>query len=271
MSEIVSWREPARPRTCQDVTRLYVLLLAFSSCLVARVPYRAVVGGAPVAPESLAIDDETIVGPTHYTRGYPPDNPDGSVNAVIEIPAGTTAKFEVSENDGAMRWKKKREDGSRREVDYLPFLVNYGSVPRTLAPDGDPLDIVVLSRGIERGHVARTRVIGVLEMLEEDGETHDDKLIAVPLDPALRNGFSRLHELEELDREYAHVRTILWTWFASYWGPGNTRVVGWGDAARAHAILEAGKRAFTLQAPTTSLAASAPRPVAPLPSVGRGR
>lgn len=246
------------------MTRLYVLIIAFCSCLVADVPHRAIVGGAPISPKTLAIDDETVAGLKHFTRGYSADHPDGSVNAVIEIPAGTVAKFEVSD-DGIMRWKLDRETGERRAIDYLPFLVNYGMVPRTLSPDGDPIDIIVLCRGIERGHVARVRVIGVLKM-RDDGDIADDKLIAVPLDAEHRNGFSRLHDLEELDEYYAEVRTILWTWFASYWGPGVTDVVGWGDAAEAHQLLEDAKRAFTEPARRESLAASALRLAAPLPS-----
>jgi inorganic pyrophosphatase len=234
------------------MTRLLVLLVTFSTYILAGVPLRAIVGGAPVAATAIAIDGDTIVGPRHYARGYPADDADG-VYAVIEIPAGTTAKFEVTEPEGKIQWKRDREHGGRREIDYLPFLVNYGMVPRTLAPDGDPLDIVVLGRGIERGHVARTRVIGVLEMLDSDGDVRDDKLIAVPLEPALRNGFSRLHDLPELDAYYADVRTILWIWFQSYWGRGVTRLVGWGDAATAAAILEDAKRAFDEAEPGTRM------------------
>jgi inorganic pyrophosphatase len=200
------------------------------------VPHRAIVGDAPVAVEATALDDETIVGPAHYVRGYPPRNLDDSVNAVVEIPAGTTAKFEVDETSGVLRWQKKREDGSRRAIDFLPYPANYGMVPRTLSADGDPLDVLVLGRGIERGHVAATRIIGVL-MMAQDG-VRDDKLIAVPLEPALHNGFSELRDLDELDDRYPAARELLDTWFSFYWGPGATEVIGWGDAHEANVILD---------------------------------
>jgi inorganic pyrophosphatase len=203
------------------------------------VPYRAVVGGAPVSPRAFAIDGETVVGPIHFSRGSPATNDDGSVNAVIEIPAGTTGKFEVDDDDGALHWRRDRDTGERRVVDYLAFLVNYGMVPRTLADDGDALDIVVLGGVIARGHVARTRVIGVLKM--GDDRERDDKLIAVPVEPALENGFSRLHELDELDEHYPESRTILVLWFTNYWGAGATNVLGWGDRDEALAILERAK------------------------------
>ena len=207
------------------------------------VPRRAVVGGAPVTPAALALDRETVAGLHHYLHGYPADEPDGTVNAVIEIPSGTTAKFEVTEDDGWLHWQHDRDDGALRELDYLPFPVNYGMVPRTLAADGDALDIVVLGRGIERGHVTGTRVIGVLKMGTD--EERDDKLIAVPVETGLTNGFSRLHDIDELDAFYPAARAILVLWFANYWGPGATHVRGWGDAAEAVGSLEEAKRAFT--------------------------
>ena len=206
---------------------------------------RPIVGGAPVADTAVALDAETIAGGAHFWRGFPAGDGD-AVMAVIEIPCGTTGKFEVADDDGWLHWQHDRETGARRAVDYLAFPVNYGMVPRTLAEDGDALDIVVLGAGIERGRVARTRVIGVLEM-GEPGE-RDDKLIAVPTDPELANGFSRLRELSELDAAYPAARTILELWFANYWGAGRTHVLGWADAAHAASVLDASKRAFEAQA-----------------------
>ena len=200
------------------------------------VPHRAIVGGAPVAVEATALDDETIAGTAHYSRGFPARNPDQSVNAVVEIPAGTTAKFEVDEAKGLLRWQKKREDGSRRAIDYLPYPVNYGMVPHTRSADGDPLDVLVLGGGVERGHVAATKIIGVL-MMEQDG-VRDDKLIAVPVEPALRNGFSDLDDVYDLDAHYPATRELLETWFSFYWGPGATDVIGWGDVHEAEEILD---------------------------------
>jgi inorganic pyrophosphatase len=221
----------------------WVCLVMISVWPCTSVPLRPIVGGAPVARAALALDEETVAGGEHFWRGYPADDGAGGVNAVIEIPCGTVGKFEVADDDGWLHWQHDRETGLRRAVDYLAFPVNYGMVPSTLAEDGDALDIVVLGGGIERGRVARTRVIGVLEM-GEPGE-RDDKLIAVPAEAGLDNGFSRLYDLGELDAAYPNVRTILELWFASYWGLGRTHVLGWGDAAEAAQILEASKRAFS--------------------------
>ncbi|MFN3265000.1 MAG: inorganic diphosphatase, partial [Aquificaceae bacterium] len=66
---------------------------------------------------------------------------------------------------------------------HYPF--NYGFVPQTLADDGDPVDVLVISRyPVAPGSVLRCRPIGALQMRDEEGV--DTKLLAVPhskLDP----------------------------------------------------------------------------------------
>ena len=222
-----------------------LVLMAAWPC--SRVPVRPIVGGAPVARAAVALDEETVAGAEHFGTGWPAEDARG-VTAVIEIPAGTTGKFEVADGDGWLHWQHDRETGARRSIDYLAYPVSYGMVPRTLADDGDALDIIVLGAGIERGRVTPTRVIGVLEMgdVDEAGRVteHDDKLLAVPLDADLACGFSRLHDLDELDAAYPKARALLALWFASDWGVGRTHVLGWGDEAAAREVLERGKRAF---------------------------
>ncbi|MBA2538715.1 MAG: hypothetical protein H0V17_03695, partial [Deltaproteobacteria bacterium] len=100
-----------------------VVCLAVLDC---SVPRRSIVGRAPVSPDAVAVDAETVRGKRHYARGYPAQNRDGSVNAVIEIPCGTTGKFEVDDDDGVLHWQRDRDHGGRREIDYLAFSVNYG-------------------------------------------------------------------------------------------------------------------------------------------------
>jgi inorganic pyrophosphatase len=235
MSEIVSlWGRDARriARAMKQV--MLMLMLCVVGCWRDDVPRRQIVAGAPVTPSARALDGDTIAGREHLSRGYPARNPDGSINAVVEIPSGTTAKWEVDDDDGRMRWARRREDGVRREIDYLPYPINYGMVPGTLAPDGDALDIFVLGRGIERAHVAATKLIGVLEMAHDD--VRDDKL-------------------SELDERDPATRTILELWFSHYWGKGATRVVGWGNAATARKILDE-----AIERVTPRLAAHSARP-----------
>jgi inorganic pyrophosphatase len=63
----------------------------------------------------------------------------------------------------------------------MHYPCNYGYVPMTLADDGDPVDVLVITPyPIAVGAVIRCRVLGVLKMTDEAGG--DSKLLAVPID-----------------------------------------------------------------------------------------
>lgn len=101
------------------------------------------------------------------------DAPD-IVNAIIEIPKGSKAKYELDKESGMLRL-------DRVLYSSVHYPANYGFMPRTLGDDHDPLDILVLSQiDIAPMCIARAKVIGVMRMLD-NGEG-DDKLIAVAAD-----------------------------------------------------------------------------------------
>ena len=171
-----------------------------------------------------------IIGDYHFISGYEPLSADSLVNVVIEIPAGTNAKWEVEKESGHIAWEIR--DGEPRVIDYIGYVGNYGMVPRTLAGDGDAIDILVLGAPENRGDIVQARLIGVLEMLD-DGE-QDDKLIAV-LPESL---FSEARNMAELEQFYPSVPTIIKLWFENYKGPNNNvEVIGLGDVHKAWEIL----------------------------------
>ncbi|MDF1535113.1 MAG: inorganic diphosphatase [bacterium] len=195
-----------------------------------------------VAPGVKVVDAYTLKAPNNLYNGFNPVESDGSVNVVIEIPAGTNAKWEVSRQDGSIKWEFK--NGKPRIVNYLGYPGNYGSVSRTLLPkelggDGDPLDIIVVGPALPRGAVVKCRLIGILRLLE-DGE-QDDKLVAVPLDGPL----SDVNDIEALQTKYPGITNILEIWFTSYKGPGSgIEAKGFGNAAAARKVLDATVRAY---------------------------
>ena len=163
------------------------------------------------------------------------------VRVVIEIPAGTNAKWEVDKTTGRLVWE--RRGGRRRVVDYLAYPGSYGMVPRTLLPeavggDGDPLDVIVLGPALERGSVAVVRLIGVLELL--DGGERDDKLIAVQPGRPLGD----VESIAELERRYVGAARSIELWFANYKGVGVTQVTGFGGPVRAAEILDTALAAY---------------------------
>lgn len=91
--------------------------------------------------------------------------------AVVEIPKGSHVKYELDKATGLLR-----VDRVLHSAVYYP--ANYGFLPRTLADDNDPLDVLIL--GSEAFHpmsVVSARAIGVLHMI--DGGKQDDKILAV--------------------------------------------------------------------------------------------
>jgi len=201
---------------------------------------RAVAGAVLLALSAASV----LAGcaPTlNYLTGFETVNEDGTVNAVIEITAGTSAKFEVTGDGSAI--EQDQIAGRPRFIEYLSYPANYGMVPRTLEDpalggDGDPLDVIVLGEAIGRGDVVAVRLIGVLRMIDT-GE-RDDKLIAVvPGTPLAAAG-----DIAELDRMFPGVTIILRTWFTNYKGPGRVEIEGIDDAAAAQRILEGAVAAF---------------------------
>ena len=81
-----------------------------------------VFGGAQVSTAEKP-NPYVLATPANLLTGYPAVNPDGTINAVVEIPAGTTAKWQVSKRDGTLEWEFL--NGKPRIVEYLPYPGNY--------------------------------------------------------------------------------------------------------------------------------------------------
>ena len=103
------------------------------------------------------------------------DNPPNSVNVVIEVPVGgEPVKYEFDKKSGALFVDRILHTPMR-------YPANYGFIPHTLSPDGDPLDALVIARSpFVPGCVVRARPIGVLNLEDEHGG--DEKLICVPVE-----------------------------------------------------------------------------------------
>lgn len=99
------------------------------------------------------------------------ENPPEVVNAIIEIPKGSRAKYEIDKASGLIKLDR---------VIYasMYYPLNYGFIPQTLGDDHDPLDIVVLTQvTVVPRCLISAKVIGVMQMIDH-GEA-DDKIIAV--------------------------------------------------------------------------------------------
>ena len=180
----------------------------------------------------------------NYLTDYAALPEPGYVHVVVEIPAGTSEKWEVSEDGRSLAWESV--GGVPRVIRYLAYPANYGMVPRTLLAesnggDGDPLDVFLLGTAVERGSVQLARPIGVLA-LRDEGE-RDDKLIAVPTTGPLAG----VRDLRSLEREFPGVLEILETWLHHYDGVGTIELTDRGGPEVALQLVKEASAAFEAQ------------------------
>ncbi len=177
-----------------------------------------------------------LQGGKNFLTGYPAMNVDGSVNVVIEIPAGQTAKYEVNKKTGMLELEQK--NGKPRFVKYIGYPGNYGMIPRTILPknqggDGDPMDVIVLGPSVPIGSVIKAYPIGVLDLL--DGGEKDYKILMVQEGSPIADCDS----IQCLDEKFPGITTIVKTWFTSYKGRddnGNFKLEAKGFMGKGKAI-----------------------------------
>src|SRR5574344_575224 len=112
-----------------------------------------------------------------------------SFEAVIEISKGSKMKYELDKETGMLRLDRELYTSTH-------FPANYGFIPRTLAKDNDPLDVLVLcSEQLEPMALVRCYPIGVISML--DSGAADDKIIAIPFDDPMYNTYKDISQLPQ--------------------------------------------------------------------------
>ena len=123
-------------------------------------------------------------------------------NALVEIPMGSSVKYELDKKTGLLR-----VDRVLYSAVYYP--ANYGFIPQTYAEDDDPLDVLVLCQeAVAPLTLVTARTIGLMTMI--DSGKHDHKILAVAVgDPE----FNSFREAEELP---PHRLTMLRRFFQDY-------------------------------------------------------
>ena len=146
-------------------------------------------------------------------------------NVIIEIPMNADpVKYEVDKKTGALFV-------DRFMLTAMHYPCNYGYVPHTIADDGDPVDVLVITpHPVTTGAVIRCRPLGVLKMEDEAGG--DSKLLAVPIDKILpiykhwRRASDlapeRLYTIQHFFEHYKDLEPGKWV-----------KVIGWGGPEEA--------------------------------------
>ncbi len=157
-------------------------------------------------------------------------------NVIIEIPMNADPiKYEVDKESGALFV-------DRFMGTAMHYPCNYGYIPHTIADDGDPVDVLVVTPfPLVPGVVVRCRPIGVLKMVDEAGG--DAKVLAVPVDKILPwykhwnqpadVQPERLSQIQHFFEHYKDLEVGKWV-----------KVEGWGSQDDAKAEIMGGVQAF---------------------------
>jgi inorganic pyrophosphatase len=190
----------------------------------------------------------------------PGRRPPQDIHVIVEIPlGGAPVKYEIDKTSGALF-----VDRFLHTAMFYPG--NYGFIPNTLSPDGDPCDVLVVSQvPVVPGAVVRCRPVGALLMEDEGGR--DEKIIAVPVD-ASAPFYARVRNYRDLPpimcEQIAHFFQHYKDLEKGKW----VTIVKWLDVKGAERLVrEAIARAETQSAPR----AGAPEQAQPKPSRRRKR
>ena len=111
------------------------------------------------------------------------------MEVVIEISKNSNLKYEYDQEKN-----KIFLDRVLHNSNVFPY--NYGFIPNTLAPDNDPIDVILISsHSLLPGSFVKVKIIGIIETSDEKGK--DDKVLCV-LDNKIDNEYKDVNEVSDL-------------------------------------------------------------------------
>ena len=136
-----------------------------------------------------------------------PIDEDGHVRVVLESPQDSRNKLKYEPETDAFELSASLPAG-------MAFPFDFGFFPGTKAPDGDPLDcLVIMDAPAYPGVVVTVRLLGVIEAEQTDGDSkpfRNDRLIAVAEGSTERGELRRLSDLDDA------LMTQIESFFATY-------------------------------------------------------
>lgn len=162
----------------------------------------------------------------------PPRDDEGSLRVVIESPRGANVKLKYDPALGIVMVSRPLPLG-------LCYPYDWGFVPGTRAPDGDPVDALVYWDAVSfPGVLVPCRPIGVVR-LEQDskssgGRVRNDRVVAVPVKHSRGDGLRSADDLAE------RVRDEIAQFFLSaiFFEPKNPELLGWGGPEEAARLVD---------------------------------
>jgi inorganic pyrophosphatase len=160
-----------------------------------------------------------------------PRDDGGALRVVVESPQGSRVKLKYEPALGAFTL-------SRPLVLGLAYPFDWGFIPGTVAADGDPVDaMVVLDAPTYPGTVIACAALAVLQIEQKakqgGGRQRNDRIIVAPVEA--RRPVDQLPERVRKELECFFVSATLFE-------DKDVRIVGWGSAAEAEALVDRSRR-----------------------------
>lgn len=160
--------------------------------------------------------------------------PNDTVKVLIEIPEGSSVKYELDEDTGEMTI-------DRLMPTAMSYPVTYGLIHDTHGEDGDALDaLVFISRPVVPNVVIKCKVIGVLEMEDEAGIDH--KLVVVPAKPKIDPICGTWESLDDIPEAKKRAIKHFFEHYKDLEDGKWVKLNDWQDKKKALTILEAGRK-----------------------------
>jgi inorganic pyrophosphatase len=161
----------------------------------------------------------------------------GHVNAVVEAPKGSLAKLKYDTNFGIFTISRALPVG-------ISYPYDWGFIPTTEGPDGDPLDVLILHEGSTfPGIVIPCHPLGLIKMDEEDKKgrrRRNDRIIVTPIWQDCLGDLQGSSDVSKAMRKEIEQFFLNTVFFSSK----NARVLGWKGGKKAASAIEAGRIAY---------------------------
>src|SRR5437868_6820405 len=117
------------------------------------------------------------------------------ISVVIETPRGSRNKFKYEPEGSLLKLSKTLPQGTA-------FRLDFGFVPHTEGPDGDPLDVLVMmEEPTYPGCLVECRIVGVIQAMQKEKKedpVRNDRIIAVSVESIL---YSNVYKLKDVNPE----------------------------------------------------------------------
>jgi inorganic pyrophosphatase len=123
----------------------------------------------------------------------------GFIQAIVETPRGSRNKFAFDSEQKIFKLSRILPAG-------MVFPLDFGFLPQTKAPDGDPLDVLlIMDEPAYPGIAVTARPVAILEgeQIEEDGSrSRNDRLLAVAEASQMHVGIRNLEDVPTVLRSH---------------------------------------------------------------------